>query len=623
MLQKSKNKTLHSSLVLGAIGIVYGDIGTSPLYALKSCFSIGHLPVTPVNILGLISLFFWLLIIVVSFKYVRLIMHFSNQGEGGVLALSSLFGRLKITRYGSWPLALGIGGAALLFGDGVITPAISVLGALEGLEVVAPSMEPYIIYGSILIITLLFLVQNKGSGAIGNFFGPIMVLWFISLAILGVFQIIQAPAILMALSPHYALQFFWHNGLLGFVALGGAILVITGAEALYADLGHFGRHAISASWGFFVLPCLTLNYLGQGALLLNHPQAVSNPFYLMAPQEVFYPLLILSTVATIIASQAIISGVYSVARQASMLNHLPRMKVRHTSNQTMGQVYMPAANTLLYVLTVGAIWHFEKSDNLAAAYGLSVACTMLISSLLVLFLCRRRLHWSRSRSLMIFLPLLILDFVFVVTNALKFFDGAWYTVLITAVLCYVAWVWRQGNRVLNKQRLDLSKNLVTFLADYEKIFRQRIPGTAIFMSHSIKHIPNSLVIHLNHHKFLHEKILFVSIQVLNAPHVPKNQHYAWTSINDHTGIIQARYGFKDTPDINRLIKWAVEQHLLSKKEDVSVYFSKGVAVPSENRALDGLSEKIYVFLTKNAYAAHEFYRVPEQAVVEFGARYKV
>lgn len=623
MVQKIKSNRFHPALVLGAIGVVYGDIGTSPLYALKSCFSIGKLSVTPVNVFGLISLFIWLLVIIVSFKYVRLILHFSNQREGGVLALSSLFNRLKITRFGKLPLALGISGAALLFGDGVITPAISVLSALEGLEVIAPTLEPYVVYGSIFIITVLFFAQKHGSGALGNFFGPIMVLWFVSLGVLGLGQILKDPSILMALSPHYALQFFWTNGLVGFVALGGAILVITGTEALYADLGHFGRHAISTSWSFFVFPCLALNYLGEGALLLRNPEAITNPFYLMAPKEVFYPLLILATLATVIASQAIISGVYSVARQASMLNYLPRMKVLHTSNQAMGQVYMPAINMILYVLTVAAIWHFEKSDNLAAAYGLSVACTMLISTILILLMCYHRLRWPQWKLILVFVPLLGLDSIFVATNSLKFFEGAWYTVIITGVVCYIAWVWRQGNKAMAHQKVDLSKSLTRFLQDYEKIFRQRIPGTAIFMSHSAKYIPNSLAIHLNHHKFLHEKILFVSIKVSNAPRVRKVQHYSWTAINDHTITIQARYGFKDTPDINRLIKWATDEGLLAKGEDISVYFSKAVAIPSGNHALKGFSEKVYILLTKNAHSAHEFYRVPEHAVVEFGIRYRV
>lgn len=619
----NKKKASLTSLMIGAIGIVYGDIGTSPLYALKSCFSIGNLAVSEMNVLGLISIFIWSLFLIVTIKYILLVMRIDNQGEGGILVLSTICEKLSLGRYTVVPMVLGIVGAALIFGDGVITPAISVLGALEGLELISPVFSHYILILAFFILSFLFYIQKNGSGLIGAYFGPVMMVWFATIGALGISSIMESPAILMAFNPYYALHFFWDNGLVALMTLGGVILVVTGAEAIYADMGHFGRKPISLTWTVFVFPALVLNYLGQGALLLTTPDAIANPFYHIVPEIALYPMIILSTVATIIASQSILSGVFSLAWQAIMLNYLPRLTVLHTSSKQIGQVYVPAINTILYVLTIAAILTFRTSDNLAVAYGLSVAGCMLITTCLVLLIASEKWHWPRWALAGLFVPLVLIDTTFVATNVVKLFEGAWYTVLITAIATYIIYVWMKGSKALEEQKIVPHKNLKSYVMEYQEEHPTRIPGTAVFMSRTPNKIPNSLMIHLHHNKFLHKKLVFVSIVTKNTPKSNGDCKYSSTKLMKDTYVINANFGFMEVPSLRKVMNWAKEQKIIKPDEEVSFILSKGVPVVSNNPMLSGLGEKLYIFLSKNSLSAYEFYNIPNHSVIELGVRYRV
>lgn len=607
---------------VGALGVVYGDIGTSPLYALKSCFLIGNLPVNEPTILGLISLFVWVLFWVVTLKYITLVLPTNNNGEGGILVLSSLCKKLKFKKYPFLPMVLGLVGASLFFGDGIITPAISILGALEGLELMSHGLSNYVIVLALLILTVLWAIQKRGSGLIGRYFGVIMVLWFSTLATLGVIHIFEAPLILKAFNPYYALSFMVQYKGTAFVVLGGTILIVTGAEALYTDLGHFGEKPIRLSWLFFVFPSLILNYLGQGALLLHSPQALENPFYLLAPSALLYPLIILATLATVIASQAIISGIFSVAWQGVMLNHIPRLKVLHTSAKQIGQVYVPIVNEILYLLIAATIIAFRSSENLAIAYGVSVSGEMLITTVLIFLLASREWKWSFPKLMAVFGPLVLIDTTFFTTNLIKIRDGAWFPLLIAVISLYMMWVWAQGNKALEKKKFPV-ENLKQYIEEHKKNVRPKIPGCAVFMSRSPGKVPNSLIIHLLHNKFLHEKVVFVSIITDDVPRVaPKNKFFA-TKVSEAIYSVKARFGFKEIPDLHKVITWAHEKGIINPDEDISYFLSKGVPVAASKKILEGFSEKLYIFLARNALPAYEFYKIPNDRVVELGVRYEV
>lgn len=612
-----------SFLFIGALGVVYGDIGTSPLYALKSCFALGGLEVTPLNILGIISLFVWILLSVVTLKYIHFVMTFDNNGEGGILALSTLITKTKASRYWGFPTILGIVGASLFFGDAIITPAISVLGAIEGVSLLNPFLSPFIPFLALIILTILFALQRFGSGKLGNYFGVIMVSWFAVIAAIGIMGIMKSPQILLALNPYYAIHFFYHNGMTSFLVLGGAILVVTGAEALYADLGHFGRRIIHLSWTYCVFPSLLLNYLGQGGLLLSDFSSIQNPFYLLISEEYIFLLIGLATCATIIASQAVISGIFSVCWQGIMLNLLPRMRVIHTSFHKIGQVYIPAINIIIYVLTAMVVWHFQSSESIAAAYGVSVSGEMFITTLLLFLLTSQNLEWNWGKLILVFTPLFILDFGFVSMNMIKFLEGGWFPFLVACIIFYIMWVWYQGNLALLQQKNNYSASLRNYVLNYEQIIPQKIPGTAVFLTRTDKHPPNSLIIHLKHNKFLHENIFFVTIEVTNTPKVPKNQRFSIDIVNEHFYVIVAKFGFKEVADLTKIIAWAREEHYLTETNDISIYLAKGHAIPTKGARLKGISEKIYVFLSRNAISSHEFYKIPDQMVVEYNARYKI
>jgi len=609
--------------MVAAIGIVYGDIGTSPLYALKSCVTIAQLPVTEINVLGLISIVIWSLFLIVTIKYINVVMRVDDQGEGGILILSTIAEKLDLGKYAAVPLVMGIIGASLIFGDGVITPAISVLSALEGLELISHHLTDYILPLGIIILSLLFYIQKSGSGLIGAYFGPIMIVWFLTIGILGAHSLLEAPRILMAFNPYYAIYFMWSNGIVALITMGGIILVVTGAEALYADMGHFGRGAIRLSWTFFVFPALLLNYLGQGALLLNNPATIENPFYHLVPEALLYPMVILSTIATIIASQSILSGVFSLVWQGIMLNYLPRLTVMHTSSHQIGQVYVPAINKILAALTIMAVLTFRTSDNLAIAYGLSVAGCMLITTCLVFIVAVKKWQWSKLALVSLFVPLVLIDTTFVMTNLVKIVEGAWYTVMITAFTSYIIFIWIKGSKALEEQKVSPHSSLKTFLADYEKETPTKIPGTAVFMSRFPNKVPTSLIIHLDHNKFLHKKLLFVSIIILNVPKIKGVTKFSYEKINKTSFSITAKFGFMEVPSLRRVMNWAEEQKIVKENEEVSYFLSKGVPVSSKQPALSGFAENLYIFLSKNSLSAYEFYKIPSNQVIELGVRYRI
>lgn len=610
-------------LLVGAVGVVYGDIGTSPLYALKSSFIISSLPTTSDNIIGLISIFIWLLFLIVTIKYAYLVMNADKSEErGGILVLSNLCSSLNQARYKTTAIVLGILGMALLFGDGVITPAISVLSALEGLHLIHPDFQRYVILLSVVVLTLLFILQKVGSNIIGICFGPIMIIWFFVLAMLGVYNILAAPIILKALNPYYAMSFFYNNGWVAFRALSGAFLVVTGAEALYADRSHFGNKPIQLSWNLLVFPAITLNYLGQGSLLLHSPESIINPFYNMVSSIWLYPLIILATLATIIASQAMISGVFSICWQAIMLDYLPKLRVVHTSNHRLGQVYVPAVNGLLYTLSILAIFRFQTSDRLSFAYGLSVSSVMLITSILISIILfnKKKVHILK----LILLPIFIfLDSVFVLTNIIKILEGAWYTLLITVSIAFLIFVWIRNSRSIKEQASKPFKDIKSYILEYEQKFSQRIPGCAIFLNRHPRKTPSSLIIHLRHNKFLHEKIIFLSIIIKEIAFVPPSEKFVQDIISANVYTIKTFFGFKEVPSIDKIISWAEDNQILNSNEEISFFLSRKVPYSHKQTILNKIEEKIYIFLLLSSTSTYEFYKIPHDKAIEYRVPCKV
>jgi KUP system potassium uptake protein len=619
-----KNKDNLGKRIAHAIGIVFGDIGTSPLYAFKSCFLLSGLAVQEANILGVTSLLVWIIFIMVTIKYVVIVMRFDNQNDGGILVLANLCSRLQIKAENKRiMIGLGIIGAALFVSDGVITPAISVLGALEGLTLASHQLELAIIPLAMLILIILFYMQKKGSSWLGNLFSPVLITWFVILFLLGFIHVWQSPEILKALNPFYALQLFWQNGAVAFLVLGGTILVITGAEALYADIGHFGKEPIRLAWLLFVFPALLVHYLGQGALVLKNPQAIENPFYYLVPAEALYPLVFFATVVCFIAAQAVISGVFSLSWQAIMLNYLPRMEVKHTSVDRLGQVYVPKINALLLILTLAAVLIFRKAENLAIAYGLSVAGVMLITSVLSLKLAYLQLRWSIWYLSIIFLPIICLEIIFVSTNLLKVMHGAWYILAISASIILIIYSWMMGNKIIQHHKQNMRHTLDSFINDYRKKYLQRIPGVAVFMSRNPQKVPKSLIAHLHHNKFLHEKIICISIITASTSQIDSKQRFNYEKICKGVYSITANYGFKEVPDLHRVLAWAHEMGILRDDEEALFFLSKTVPVQSASHALKGIIEAIYIALSKNAHSAYEFYKIPQHKVLELGIWHKV
>lgn len=616
-----KGKAGMLGLIVGAVGVIYGDIGTSPLYALKGCFSISNLTPTPDNVMGMISIFIWTLFLVVSVKYVGFAMSVDNHGEGGILVLSSLCNKIKPALLGTAPLWLGVLGVGFFFGDSIVTPAISVLSALEGLKITTQITHNQIVLLSLIILTALFVAQRIGTAFIGKIFGPVMILWFVVIAFVGILGITKGPQILGAFNPYYAFRFFFINGWSGFLTLGGFILVVTGAEALYADMGHFSRRSIVYSWNLLVFPALTLNYLGQGGLLLSSPEAISNPFYLLLPPQWLNPMVVLATLATIIASQSVISGLFSLSRQAIMLNLLPRMTVRHTSGAHIGQIYVRAMNQILYVLTVITVLHFQTSDNLAGVYGMSVAGVMLITLFLVIYYALKVWKWSWLKIALSFAPLMFLDLLMFGANLSKLLDGALYMIGIALIVEGIIYVWVRGNKALRTQKMKEDLDLQEFLKETITTTPGRIPGTAVHMCRYPGAVPMSLIIELRHNKFLHERLVFFSVITMDVPRVEGENKIQIEELLPGCYCIQNHIGFMEEPNLNRIVQWAYKNDLLPADEYLSFVFSKGVPVSTTRSLLGKLWQNLYIFMVRNSLDAFAFYKIPNNQVIELGVRY--
>ena len=614
-------------LVVGALGVVFGDIGTSPLYTLKEAFS-PHFGLTGNHdtILGILSLVFWALMIVVTLKYVSIIMRADNEGEGGIMALMALAQRTlaKGGRSAYIVGILGIFGASLFFGDGVITPAITVLGAVEGLEVAAPALDRFIVPIAVVILVLVFLAQRFGTAKVGRVFGPITMLWFIALAAIGIHNIIDAPEVLKALNPWWAAKFFITHGWHSLFILGAVVLAVTGGEALYADMGHFGVRPIRYGWYGMVLPALMLNYLGQGAFVLSHPAAVENPFYEAVPQWALYPMIALATMAAIIASQSVITGSYSVARQAMQLGYIPRMQVKHTSSDTIGQIYIPYINWTLMVAVLTVVLMFQSSTALASAYGISVSATMLIDTLLLALVARAL--WPRGRKWV--LPLCVLFFVvdvgFVIANGAKFFDGAWFPVVLGLCVFTLLRTWRRGRELLHEEVRKEGIQLDTFLPGLMLAPPVRVPGTAIFLTADPGVVPHGLLHNLKHNKVLHERNVFLTVETLTVPYAPAGTKLQLESIGDDFYRVLIRFGFMETPDVPlALMRSCDHGGIYFDPMDTTFFASRETIVATANRGMPIWRDKLFALMHRNAAPATGFFRIPGNRLVELGAQVEI
>ena len=609
-------------VTMAALGIVYGDIGTSPLYALKEVFGGAHhpVPITEANVLGILSLVFWSLMLVVSIKYVVFIMRADNKREGGIMALMALV--LRDTRDPARArvlMLLGLFGAALFYGDGMITPAISVLSAVEGLEVATPAFKPYVIAITLFVLAALFVIQKRGTASVGALFGPIMVVWFVVLAVLGVIAIAQVPHVLAALDPAYAFGFLAVHGTLGFLSLGAVVLAVTGAEALYADMGHFGRNPVRVAWFSLVLPALALNYFGQGALLIRDPKAIENPFYLLAPSWALYPMVALSTVATIIASQAVISGAYSITQQAMQLGYAPRMDVQHTSGEQMGQIYLPGMNWALFAGVVALVLGFGTSSSLAAAYGIAVTGTMAITTVLGFVVASSLWKWPLWMSVALFGAFLFVDLGFFSANAVKILDGGWFPLAFGLVVFLLMSTWKRGRALLDSRLEADSLPLDAFIAS-ASLGCTTVPGAAVFMTTNTSAVPHALLHSMKHYKSLHERVVLVTVVTLDVPHVPPAQRVAVEAINARFFKVKVFFGFMDTPDLPEALEWCSEQGLRLNLMDTSFFLGRETLIPKIGSEMAIWREKLFVMMVRNARNAADYFMLPPNRVVELGAQ---
>jgi KUP system potassium uptake protein len=611
------------TMSLGALGVVYGDIGTSPLYALRECFA-GHVPlvVNPANVLGILSLIFWVLIIVVTVKYLALVLRADNQGEGGILALMALVQRVakRGPRTRLIVLALGIFGAALLYGDGIITPAISVLSAVEGIAVYEPLFHPFIVPLSIATLVALFLLQRKGTGAVGAIFGPVTLLWFLALSALGVRGIMMNPSVLAALNPLYGVEFFLDHGWMGFFVLGGVFLVVTGSEALYADMGHFGAKPIRLTWFVAVLPALVLNYFGQGALVLTNPEAVKNPFYLLAPQWAVLPLVVLSTAAACIASQAVISGAFSLTRQAVQLGFCPRVEIVHTSATEIGQIYVPGVNWALMLAVIGLVLGFRSSSSLAAAYGIAVASTMVITALLAYLTARDLWRWSAPAALFVFGSFVLIDLAFLVANGAKLLDGGWFPLLLATAIFALMTTWSRGRTVLQERLTESSLPLESFLESLTLTKVVRVPGTAVFMTGNADGTPPALLHNFKHNKVVHERVVLLTVQTAEEPHVSEKDRVSVTPLESGFFRVKARFGFMETPGVPDLMRKLAQAGLELRERDTSYFLGRETLLPTDRQGMPRWRKALFGWMSKNARPATSYFRLPPNRVVELGTQ---
>ena len=610
------------ALTLGAVGVVYGDIGTSPLYALKEVFAHGHVPLTPENILGVLSMIFWTLTVVVSLKYVVLILRADNNGEGGLIAMLALASQAVRHRpvLRRRLLVLGIFGTAIFFGDGVITPAISVLSAVEGLEVAAPALHRFVVPVTLVVLTVLFLVQRHGTSGIGRFFGPVTVLWFAALTLLGVTHIAHNPAVLWALSPHHALRFIAEQPGIAFIALGSVVLCVTGAEALYADMGHFGKRPIRLAWFGLVMPALVINYFGQGAMLLEHPENVGNPFYEMAPGWALFPLIGLATCATVIASQALITAAFSVTKQAVQLGYLPRLRIAHTSVKETGQVYLPFINWSLYACIFAAVVFFGSSGKLAAAYGITVTIDMLITTTMTFFVIRYgwKYPWWVSAAATGFF--FVVDFMFFSANIVKVLDGGWFPLVLGGVMFTLMMTWKQGRRLLAETLRQDAIDLKGFLDAVFVSPPTRVQGTAVFLVSEAGFTPNAFLHNLKHNKVLHETNLFVHVQHHEVPWIGFDKRCEIEPLGHDCWQVTLHFGFKNDPDVPEALVLLRARGVALDDMDTSYFLSRETVVPTLGEGMPLWREKLFASMHRNASAAADFLNLPANRIVELGAK---
>lgn len=616
------SKSSKSLLALSALGVVYGDIGTSPLYVLKECFHHTHdLAPTPENIFGLLSMIFWSLIIIVSIKYLIMVVRADNQGEGGVLALTTLVtANSKSSKKTAKILTLfGLFGTALLYGDGMITPAISVLSAVEGLSLVTPVFNPYIIPITIAILFTLFSIQKYGTATVGKIFGPVTLIWFLVIGVLGLREIIEVPSILMALNPNYAVDFFKINEFKGFVVLGSVFLCVTGGEALYSDLGHFGKGPIRLAWFSVVLPCLVLNYFGQGALILDNPASIVNPFYLLAPKWALAPLVILATLSTVIASQALITGVFSLAMQSVQLQYIPRIDISHTSAEEMGQIYIKSINWLLMISCIVLVILFKSSSNLAAAYGIAVTTTMVITTILFYFLARRVWGWSIWTTGLICGFLLVIEASFWGANLLKLLNGGWFPLVIGVVIFTIMTTWHTGRQILSARMLEIIIPITDFLKKVAEKNPIRVPGAAVYMSGHPQYAPATLMKNFKHFKCLHENMILLFIQVSKVPHIVLTDRVEVETIGPNIYKVVVHYGFMELPNIPEALKGIELGDWKFDVEHATFFLGREHIMATKRDGMMIWRENLFAYLSRNAKPATQFFQLPLDKVVEIGS----
>ena len=617
----SNNKQSTGALTLAAIGVVYGDIGTSPLYTLRECLS-GQFGfgIEQESVFGFLSLIFWLLILVVSLKYISYVMRADNAGEGGILTLMSLAGRNTGARATAILLIMGLVGGSFFYGEVVITPAISVMSAMEGLEIAAPSLDAYIVPLSIAVLTLLFLIQKHGTGLVGKMFAPVMLIWFLVLAVLGINSIIRNPVVLQALNPWHAVEFFLHYKMVSFFALGAVVLSITGVEALYADMGHFGKLPIRIAWFSVVLPSLVLNYFGQGALLLAHPETIKNPFFLLAPDWALIPMLLLATLATVIASQAVISGVFSLTRQAVRLGYLSPMRIIHTSEMESGQIYIPMINWLLYSAVLVVIVCFKHSSNLAAAYGIAVTGTMILTTILSCTVARKNWHWNILLVGMIFIVLLCIDVPLFSANLIKIFSGGWLPLCLALVMFIIMTTWKSERfRVLRRMH-EHGNSLEAMIASLEKNPPLRVPGTAVFMSRVLNVIPFAMLHNLKHNKILHERVVLLTLRTEDAPYVHNVRRVTIEQLSPTFWRVVASYGWRETPNVEEIFHRCGLEGLNCRMMDTSFFMSRESLILGKRPWYLRLRGKLFMALQRNALRAPDQFEIPPNRVIELGTQ---
>ncbi len=622
----SRPKSTLATLTIAAVGVVYGDIGTSPLYAMKEVFAEEHgLPLSEANIFGVVSLIFWTLTLVVSLKYVTLILRADNQGEGGIMALVAL-ALSSINKNSFWYTSLtlvGLTGAALFYGDGVITPAISVLSAVEGLEVATPALKPYVVPITIMVLLILYMAQSKGTSGIGKWFGPVMLVWFAALAVLGSINIFQNPAILGAINPFHAVLFLMHNGWLAFLALGAVVLVVTGAEALYADMGHFGKKPIRLAWFGVTFPALVLNYLGQGALLLDHPEAVSNPFFQQVHAWGIYPLIVLATAAAVIASQATISGTFSITQQAIALGFLPRMRILHTSEREAGQIYIPLINWMQLGTVLIVVAWFGSSSHLASAYGIAVTATMMLTTILTFVVIRQKWHFNLALSLGGTLFFALIDVAFFSANTLKILHGGWFPLALATLIVIVMLTWRDGRNLVQQNIVDNQVPLDDFLQSLFVAPPVRVSGTAVFFRPEGDGVPHAMLHNLLHNKVLHERILFLTVVNVTIPTVPEEERIKTVSLGHNCYQLNVYYGFKDTRDIPQVLGLCKDCGPAFDMMETSFFISRQNIIPKMKSGLALWREALFAAMSRNARNADDYFNLPANRIIELGTQVEI